>query len=223
VPVYISPDRAAAARELLASHPEVDVLVSDDGLQHYALARDLEIAVVDGERGFGNRLPLPAGPLREPVARLRSVDAVVVNGAIRDDVPGERRFPMRLGAERFAALVGNQELGAEEFVLAARGRNVVALAGIGHPQRFFDHLEALGVRARVMPLPDHHHFQPRDLKLPNAEVIVMTEKDAVKCAAFADARMWFMRVEAILPREFDDFVLARVEQSRRRADGSQAA
>lgn len=223
VPVYISPDRAAAARALLSAHPEVDVLVSDDGLQHYALARDIEIAVVDGERGFGNRLPLPAGPLREPVARLRSVDAVVVNGAVRDDVPGERRFPMRLGSERFAALAGNQELGVQDFVLAARGRNVVALAGIGNPQRFFDHLASLGVRARPMALPDHHHFQPRDLKLPNAEVIVMTEKDAVKCAAFADARMWFMRVEAILPREFDDFVLARVDQSRRRADGSQAA
>ena len=223
VPVYISPDRSAAARALLSAHPEVDVLVSDDGLQHYALARDVEIAVVDGERGFGNRLALPAGPLREPVARLRSVDAVVVNGAVRDDVPGERRFPMRLGAERFAALAGNQELGAGEFVLAARGRNVVALAGIGNPQRFFDHLASLGVSARTVPLPDHHRFQPRDLKLPNAEVIVMTEKDAVKCAAFADARMWFMRVEAILPREFDDFVLARVDATRRRADGSQAA
>jgi tetraacyldisaccharide 4'-kinase len=223
VPVYISPDRAAAARELLATHPEVDVLVSDDGLQHYGLERDIEVAVVDGERGFGNRLPLPAGPLREPVARLRTVDAVVVNGAVRDDVPGERRFAMRLGAERFASLVGNQELGPPEFALAARGRRVVALAGIGNPQRFFDHLAALGIAARGIALPDHHHYQARELKLPGAEVIVMTEKDAVKCAAFADARMWYLRVEAVLPREFDDFVLARVEQSRRRADGSQAA
>ena len=223
VPVYISPDRAAAARELLAAHPEVDVLVSDDGLQHYGLARDVEIAVVDSERAFGNRLPLPAGPLREPVARLRTVDAVVVNGAPRDDVPGERRFAMRLGSERFASLAGNQELGPAEFALAARGRQAVALAGIGNPQRFFDHLAALGVAARGIALADHHHYQARDLKLPGAELIVMTEKDAVKCAAFADARMWFLRVEAILPREFDELVLDRMEQSRRRADGSQAA
>ena len=222
VPVYISPDRAAAARELLASHPEVDVLVSDDGLQHYGLARDVEIAVVDGERGFGNRLPLPAGPLREPVSRLRTVDAIVVNGAMRDDIPGERRFSMRLGGERFASLAGNQELGPAEFALAARppGRGV---AGIGNPQRFFDHLAALGIPARSIALADHHHYQPRDLKLPGAEVIVMTEKDAVKCAAFADARMWFLRVEAILPREFDELVLDRIERSRRRTDGPQAA
>jgi tetraacyldisaccharide 4'-kinase len=222
VPVYISPDRAAAARELLSAHGEVDVVVSDDGLQHYGLARDVEIAVVDAERGFGNRLPLPAGPLREPVSRLRGVDAVVMNGGLRDDVPGDRRYAMRLGGERFASLAGNQELGPEEFALAARGRNVVALAGIGNPRRFFDHLAALGIAARGVALPDHYHYQPRDLKLPNAELVVMTEKDAVKCAAFADARMWFLRVEAILPRDFDDFLLARLEASRR-ADGPQAA
>jgi tetraacyldisaccharide 4'-kinase len=223
VPVYISPDRAAAARALLEAHREVDVVVSDDGLQHYALGRDLEIAVVDAERGFGNRLPLPSGPLREPVARLREVDATVLNGGMRDDVPGERRYAMRLGGERFASLVGNQELGPAEFALAARGRQVLALAGIGNPARFFAHLAAIGVHARCLAFPDHHHFQPAELKLPGAEVIVMTEKDAVKCAAFADARMWFMRVEAILPPAFEEFLLGRLAQSRRRADGSQAA
>jgi tetraacyldisaccharide 4'-kinase len=223
VPVYISPDRAAAARELLAAHPEVDVLVSDDGLQHYALARDVEIAVVDAERGFGNRLPLPAGPLREPISRLAEVDAVVVNGAMRDDVPGERRFLMRFSNERFVSLVGNQELGPPEFALASRARSVVALAGIGNPARFFEHLAALGIAARGIAFPDHHHFQPQELKLPAAEVIVMTEKDAVKCAAFADARMWFMRVEAILPREFDELLVGRIDRSSRRADGPQAA
>jgi tetraacyldisaccharide 4'-kinase len=223
VPVYISPDRAAAARELLAAHPEVDVLVSDDGLQHYALARDVELAVVDAERGFGNRLPLPAGPMREPLSRLLQVDAVVVNGGERDDVPGERRFVMRLAGERFASLVGNQELGAAEFALAARGRQVVAIAGIGHPPRFFEHLATLGIGARAIAFPDHHHYQAKELKLPGAEVIVMTEKDAVKCAAFADARMWFMRVEAILPRSLDELLVARIEAFRRRADGSQVA
>ncbi len=223
VPVYVSPDRPAAARALLDAHPEVNVLVSDDGLQHYALARDVELAVIDGERGFGNGLMLPAGPLREPVSRLAEVDAAVVNGGGSDTVKAPRQFAMQLGRERFVAMGSNQELSPEEFALAARGRNVVAIAGIGHPRRFFEHVAMLGVHARTLAFADHHAYQPQELKLPGAEVIVMTEKDAVKCAAFADARMWYMRVDAILPPEFDDFLLTRIAQSRRSADGSQAA
>lgn len=222
VPVYISPDRPAAARSLLDSHREVDVLVSDDGLQHYALARDVEIAVVGAESGFGNGLMLPSGPLREPVSRLRDVDAVVVNGGIRDDVPGQHRFTMRLGGERFVSLAGNREATPAEFALMARGRNVAAVAGIGHPRRFFEQLEALGVRAQPLAFPDHHAFSAAELRLPGAEIIVMTEKDAVKCGAFADARMWYLRVEAILPPEFDEFLLARIGAARRSSDGSQA-
>jgi tetraacyldisaccharide 4'-kinase len=209
VPVYLSPDRPAAARALLAAHPETDVLVSDDGLQHYAMARDVEIAVVDGERGFGNGLPLPSGPLREPVSRLRSVDAVVVNGGHSDVVPAPRQFAMTLAGERFVSFSG-QELAPAEFALAARGRRVAAVAGIGYPARFFAHLGRLGVGAERHPFPDHHHFQPGDLRLPGAEAVVMTEKDAVKCAAFADARIWFLRVEAVLPPEFGAFLLDRL-------------
>lgn len=223
VPVYVSPDRPAAARALLAAHPEVNVLVSDDGLQHYALARDVELAVVDGERRFGNGLLLPSGPLREPVKRLDSVDAVVVNGGYSDMVPGAKQFSMVLGRERFAALASNDELAPQEFAVMARGRSVVALAGIGNPARFFEHLERLGIRARTRAFPDHYAFQPGDLRLQGVEIIVMTEKDAVKCAAFADARMWFMRVDAILPPEFDDFLLSRLALARRSADGPQAA
>ena len=223
VPVYISPDRPAAARALLDAHPEVNVLVSDDGLQHYALARDVELAVVDGERRFGNGLMLPAGPLREPVSRLKSVDAAVVNGGYSDQIPAPRQFAMQLGRERFVALAGNQEASPQEFALAARARSVAAVAGIGNPARFFEHLAALGIQARRLPFSDHHAFQPAELKLPGAELIVMTEKDAVKCGAFADARMWYLRVDAILPPEFDDFLLTRIAQSRRRADGSEAA
>ena len=223
VPVYISPDRAAAARELLSAHPEVNVVVSDDGLQHYALARDVEIAVVDAERRFGNGLMLPSGPLREPRSRLAEVDAVVVNGGHSDDIPGAHRFAMRLGGERFAALASNQELSPAEFALMCRGRSVVALAGIGHPARFFEHLAGLEVRARTRAFPDHHAYQPSDVRLPGADVVVMTEKDAVKCAAFADARMWSMRVRAILPPEFGEFLLERLARSRRSVDGPQAA
>lgn len=214
VPVYLSPDRPAAARALLAAHPEVDVLVSDDGLQHYALARDVEIAVIDGERGFGNGLPLPSGPLREPVSRLRTVDAAVVNGGHSDRVPAPRQFAMALAGERFLSFTG-QDLSPAEFALASRGRRVAAVAGIGNPARFFAHLARLGVAADRHPFADHHHFLPGDLRLPGAELVVMTEKDAVKCAAFADSRMWFLRVEAALPPEFDAFLLDRLASRKR--------
>jgi tetraacyldisaccharide 4'-kinase len=223
VPVYISPDRPAAVRALLADHPEVNVIVSDDGLQHYALGRDIEVAVVDGERRFGNGLLLPSGPLREPASRLRSVDAIVMNGggaAVAQDVP---HFAMRLGDERFVALTQGRHMSAAEFALHARGQRVVAIAGIGHPPRFFEHLAALGLAARGIAFPDHHAYQGGDLRLPQADLIVMTEKDAVKCAAFADARMWFLRVEALLPGAFDEFLLTRLARSRRSAHGPEAA
>ncbi|HZZ91340.1 MAG TPA: tetraacyldisaccharide 4'-kinase [Usitatibacter sp.] len=224
VPVYISPDRTAAARALLAGGHGVDVIVSDDGLQHYALGRDVEIAVVDGERRFGNGLPLPAGPLREPVSRLAAVDAIVVNGGDATPiVPTVPQFPMRLGHEVFVSLATGEERAPREFALALRGERVVAMAGIGHPARFFGHLARLGIRAEGHAFPDHHLFQPRELKLRDAGVILMTEKDAVKCRAFADARMWFLRVDAILPEAFDAFLLARLGNLRRRTNGSEAA
>ena len=227
VPVYLSPDRPAAARALLAAHPGIDVLVSDDGLQHYALDRDVEIAVVDGDRGFGNGLALPSGPMREPISRLRTVDCVVVNGSEGDTprgarnpvferisrIPGAtatspppRTFSMRLAGERFVSFSG-QDLEPAQFALGARGHRVAAVAGIGNPARFFAHLGRLGVPAECHAFSDHHQFQPRELRLPGVELVVMTEKDAVKCAAFADARMWFLRVEAALPPEFDAFLL----------------
>ena len=179
--------------------------------------------MVDAERRFGNGLMLPSGPLREPVKRLRSVDAVVVNGGHSDVVLGPRQFTMMLGRERFAALASNEELTPQEFAQMARGRSVVAIAGIGNPERFFEHLARLGVKARGRAFPDHHVFQPPELKLPGAELVVMTEKDAVKCAAFADGRMWFLRVSAQLPPEFEEFLLERLERSPRSGHGPEAA
>jgi tetraacyldisaccharide 4'-kinase len=214
VPVFISPDRPAAVRALLATFPAIDVVVCDDGLQHYALGRDVELAVVDGERRFGNGLMLPSGPLREPVSRLASVDAAVVNGGHSDQVPAPRQFAMHLGHERFVSLAGGEERTPQEFALMARGRSVAAVAGIGHPERFFAHLEALGIAARSHAFPDHHHFRAAELRLPGAELVVMTEKDAVKCAAFADERQWFLRVEAILPPEFEEFLAQRLAAAR---------
>lgn len=223
VPVYVSPDRPAAARALLEAHPEVDVLVSDDGLQHYALARDIEIAVVDGERRFGNGLLLPSGPLREPVSRLASVDAVVVNGEASERIPGPRRFSMRIGHDQLVALATPRHMSPQEFAFMARGRDTVALAGVAHPDRFFDHLAQLGIATRNVAFPDHHAYQPAELRLPGAELVVMTEKDAVKCAAYADSRMWFVRVDAIVAPELEDFLVARLQTLARSPDGPQAA
>jgi len=214
-PVYVGAERAEVARALLKDQPQVNVILSDDGLQHYAMQRDVEIAVVDGERGFGNGHLLPAGPLRETPSRLKSVNAIVVNGA----GPGEQagavaqetpNYSMRLGNERFVSLQTGEEYSPEEFLVRSRGQRVVALAGIGHPKRFFQHLRRLGVGGVGHPFPDHHRYTQRELRFPDADLILMTEKDAVKCRGFADHRMWFMRVDAQLPSEFYSLVDARL-------------
>ncbi|HSO06002.1 MAG TPA: tetraacyldisaccharide 4'-kinase [Pelomicrobium sp.] len=195
-PVWVGHDRVAAAHGLLAAHPECDIVLADDGLQHYRLARDVEIAVVDGERAFGNGRLLPAGPLREPMSRLETVDAVVVNGD--GAVPATRTptFRMRLVP---GPLYNLREPGrtASPAEVAARGK-VHALAGIGNPGRFFATLAALGIAATAHALPDHHPYAPADLDLPDARAIVVTEKDALKCASFADDRVWVLPVDAVL-------------------------
>jgi tetraacyldisaccharide 4'-kinase len=201
-PVWVGRRRAAAAHSLLAAQPEVDVVIADDGLQHYALARDLEIVVVDGQRGFGNGRLLPAGPLREPVSRLREVDALVVNGggAGAFHQPGPV-FDMRLSGRRFWNLRNpNQERDADAF----RDETPQAVAGIGNPQRFFVHLEALGLRVIPHPFPDHHAFVPGDLP---AGTVLMTEKDAVKCAAWAPADTWALRIDACLGEGLQSLII----------------
>ncbi|MBS4096309.1 MAG: tetraacyldisaccharide 4'-kinase [Sulfuricella sp.] len=187
-PVWIGQDRPAAGQALLQAHPECNVLLSDDGLQHYALGRAVEIAVIDGTRGCGNGLLLPAGPLRESRARLASVDAVVVNG------PGEQAgLRMSLAGERFANLRDPRQ--NADLTLFA-GKKLHAVAGIGNPQRFFATLRNLGVEFTEHPFPDHHPYQPDDLAFAATEMVVMTEKDAVKCAAFATPNWWMLAVSA---------------------------
>jgi tetraacyldisaccharide 4'-kinase len=187
-PVWIGRDRVAAGRALLQAHPECDVLLSDDGLQHYRLQRDVEIAVVDGVRRFGNGLLLPAGPLREPPSRLKSVDAVVIQGG--PAAPGE--FVMQLHGEVFYNLLNPETTAvATDF----QGMHVHAIAGIGHPQRFFNHLKSLEIMAQPHSFLDHHRYSAADLEFADADAILMTEKDAVKCAAFATEKCWVLRVD----------------------------
>lgn len=186
-PVAAGPDRAAAGC-LLLDQRGCDFLICDDGLQHYALARDLEIAVVDGARQFGNGFCLPAGPLREPRGRLRQVDLVVVHGA-----PGEETPALRL--------VGDEALNLRDPrqtrpLASWRGQTLTAMAGIGHPERFFQMLRDQGLDIRARPFPDHHGFQPQDLAEAGSGPILMTEKDAVKCEPFAPANVWYLPVVA---------------------------
>ncbi|MDD5330177.1 MAG: tetraacyldisaccharide 4'-kinase [Sulfuricella sp.] len=216
-PVWVGRDRVAAAEALLRAHPECDVLVSDDGLQHYRLGRDVEVAVVDGERLFGNGLPLPAGPLRESVSRLDSVDAVVVNGGGQNDgMPTRNGFEMRLDGRVFYNLKDPaRRVEAADF----RGRKLHAVAGIGNPQRFFELLRGLGLGFEAHAFPDHYAYRRQDLEYAEADAVLMTEKDAVKCAGFADERFWVLAVEAVLAPAFGELILRKL----RNDNGRQAA
>lgn len=222
-PVYISANRVNAAQSLLRDHPDVDVLVCDDGLQHYALRRDIEICVIDATRGFGNGALLPAGPLREPSTRLARVDAIVVNGTaapelfslddLAHDVPA---FRMRLGNESLVRVHDAKEISIQQGLAEFAAKRILACAGTGNPARFFSHLGSLGFDAvETLAFGDHHPFVESDFARQNAEIIVMTEKDAVKCGTFADDRMWFMRVDAILPAAFDEFVIKRLSELKK--------
>lgn len=199
-PVFVGRDRAAAGRALLAAHPGCDVIVCDDGLQHYRLARDVEIAVID-RRGFGNGWPLPAGPLREPVSRLRGVDAVVANGWT-----GDAGFRMALTGERFKALDGERACGAS----ALAGLRLHAVAGIGEPQRFFDHLAALGLRFEAHAFPDHHAYVAEDLAFAG-DAILTTEKDAVKFGGLTVLPVWVLPVTAAVTPDLAQFILERID------------
>lgn len=187
VRVAVGRDRPAAAQLLVGAG--CDVIVSDDGLQHYALARDCEIVVIDGDRRFGNGWLLPAGPLRETPARLGAADAIVVNGgrALLDGA-----FSMRLDAKSAVALID----GTVKPLNALAGTAVHAVAGIGNPERFFNMLRAHGIAVEGHPLADHARLRPKDIAFPDDRPVLMTEKDAVKCATIADRRHWYVPVSA---------------------------
>ncbi|MGI9322238.1 MAG: tetraacyldisaccharide 4'-kinase, partial [Pseudomonadales bacterium] len=202
-PVVVAPDRVSAAKMLLDRH-DCDLIISDDGLQHYALDRDLEIAMIDGERGLGNGLCLPAGPLREPVSRLDEVDLVIVNGGsapLQLDIKAPVET-MQLVPSRFVNITTGATQGTDFFA----GKQVHAVAGIGNPQRFFISLAALGCElASRYPFPDHYAFNAQDLAFDDDLPIIMTEKDAVRLSSTgalpADTDLWYLEVVAELPLE----------------------
>ncbi len=205
-PVWVGSDRIAVARALRESNPDVDVLILDDGLQHYRIRRDIEIALVDS-RGPGNGFLLPAGPLREPAWRLKTVDAVVANGFTRRGafmmaMEGDTLHRMTDAADRRPA---------SSFA----GQKVHAVAGIGDPNRFFLHLARLGIKPVPHPFPDHHPFTAGDLAFAGEEAVVMTEKDAVKLRHAARPNWWVLPVTARPDPAFGDWLLGKLNECRR--------
>jgi tetraacyldisaccharide 4'-kinase len=204
-PVWIGRDRPAAARALLAANPQCNVIVADDGLQHYRLARDVEIAVVDASRGNGNGLLLPAGPLRERAGRLSQVDAIVMTGG---GAPLDAKtFAMTLEGKTFRNLLNPQ---FHQEASAFQGRRLHAVAGIGNPTRFFDQLQALGLSFTAHAFADHHDYSPSDLEFAGADAILMTEKDAIKCQRFARENHWVLPVDAHVDSAFGQLVLDKL-------------
>lgn len=211
-PVWVGADRVQVAAVLRRENPGVDVLVLDDGLQHYRLRRDLEICVVDA-RGFGNGFLQPAGPLREPKWRLRSVDAVVGQGI----APGKSHSMTLEGGELHRMTDANERRPLAAFA----GQKVHAVAGIGDPNRFFLHLVRAGLQPVPHPFPDHHAFTPQDIDEATAShpdlPVLMTEKDAVKLRHAARPNWWVLPVTAKLDPAFGAWLLGRLDGIRRRS------
>ncbi len=198
-PVLVHPQRLESARLVLAENLG-NLLLCDDGLQHYALARDVEIAVFDGARGVGNGALIPAGPLREPVGRIDEVDLVVVNGVAGPRVPDHpRSYTMTLQPAGVRHLLTGEVRDARDWL---QGRSCVAVAGIGNPARFFNQLTELGARVERRAFPDHHRYTEKDIATGDERPVLMTAKDAVKIKPFADERCWVLDVAPELPESF---------------------
>ena len=201
--VAVGPNRAESAQALIDRHG-CNVIVSDDGLQHYAIERDVEIAIVDGERRYGNSYLLPAGPLREPVERLKSVDLVVCNG-----LASSGEHPLRVEG-KVAVNVLDEALTKplEEF----KGQAVHAVAGLGNPSRFFSHLKKFGIAFEPHIYPDHHEYQLADISFDDDKLVMMTEKDAVKCTGIASKNCWYVPIRAQMTKKFGLAVLSLIHE-----------
>jgi tetraacyldisaccharide 4'-kinase len=215
VNLIIDPDRVSACQYLLAQC-ECDVIISDDGLQHYKMGRDIEIAVVDGTRGFGNKHCLPVGPLREPIERLNSVNHIIVNGSPQYD-QSERHYSMVIEPQGWYRVSDDKALSIAEFnqLQSKKGIKVRALAGIGNPARFFTSLENLGIAAQPHEFSDHHQFEPSDFEFKDASIddlICMTQKDAVKCKTIAPHNSYYLKIGAKLDPLFVEKLLGEIQQ-----------
>lgn len=198
VPLAVDRNRNQAISHLLQQHA-CDLIIADDGLQHYRMGRDVEICVVDGQRRFGNGFCLPSGPLREPVSRLASCDFVVINGE-----------NMQVQGDTLVNLVTNEAKPLREIA----GQRVHVVTGIGNPQRFISSLQKVGVQVLPHVYPDHHAFIAEELHFDDDLPVLMTEKDAVKCRQFAAKNCWYLPIEAVLDNEFAQTLLTRLQGLR---------
>lgn len=211
-PVVIGIDRAAAV-EVISQHANCDIVISDDGMQHYRMQRNLEIVMVDSMLRFGNQQLLPAGPLRESLQRLKTVDFVVINARSNAYHPANEHH-MSLVTTHLVSLKTNAEMNLAEF----KQKKVHAVAGIGNPKQFFMALKKAGFDVIEHPFPDHYFFQKADLEFDDALPILMTEKDAVKCAAFADERFWYVAITAKMSHAFVQDFSAKLIELREACD-----
>jgi len=205
-PIAVGPERVKAAQMLL-DKSDCNIILSDDGLQHYALERDIEIAVIDGDRRFGNGYMLPCGPLREPIARLQKVDLIIVNG----DAEEENEFSMKFDGELAVNLVTKEEKLLSDFNWIPSH----AVAGIGNPKRFFDLLEQKKIAIDCHAFQDHHQFVANDILFDDDKPVLMTEKDAVKCFDFATEKHWYVPIKVIPQQSFLDKFLTLIKERTR--------
>lgn len=187
VPLVIAPNRADAVKHLLATE-KIDIILCDDGLQHYQLARDLELVMIDAARGLGNGYCLPLGPLREPATRLQTVDAIIYNGAEQDRDDG---YAMQLQPTQLINVATGEQQTLDYF---QQGQQLHAVAAIGNPQRFFNTVQGLGWQVIPHPFKDHAVFDQASLTFAEPYPVIMTEKDAVKCQGFAQPNWWYLKV-----------------------------
>ncbi len=199
-PVMVSPDRVASARQLINAH-HCGLIISDDGLQHYRLVRDINIAVADSVRQFGNHQCLPAGPLREPVKRIRAFDLFIWNGIPLSEKTSLDEYCMKLLDDGIFSVRSKKRV---DDVEALKEMPIHAIAGIGHPERFFTLLKQAGFLIEEHRFPDHHPYGEEDLCFSNKKPMLMTEKDAVKCAFFAKEDYYYLAVRAHIPEAFFD-------------------
>lgn len=217
-PMFVGANRVAAGRALLSAHPECNILVSDDGLQHYRLQRDFEIALINSDLQFGNQLLLPAGPLREKVTRLQGVDALVNSGSadVRNFNITEKLLPpifsMRLQGDAFENISGIKQIKSVDYF---RDKPLVAIAGIGNPERFFNQLIGLGLQFERKIFADHHVFTEQDLLQFANKTLLMTEKDAVKCQMLNTVDAWYLPVTAALDKPSGQSLTAHILQKLR--------
>ncbi len=220
-PVMVGRNRVAAAQALLLKYPQTDVIISDDGLQHYALGRDVEIILFD-QRGVGNGWMLPAGPLREPARRRSDFTVLNMSGAVAGadiDVAGVSKdaVRMQLLADR-AVNLKDPGLSLPLADLPGQAGNIVAAAGIGNPERFFAMLRSAGLQIGTLPLPDHHDFEDHPFQAIQADMILITEKDAVKCRQIKslqqDARLWVVPVSAQLDADFATKLMEKISEKQ---------